>query len=85
MNTSVKTLVLKERHWALKPFRCFVHATLPASILAHLGVHGIEARSVTSNSPIYSRHKFTIRYPGAFTIAIREKRHGIDRTRHPTS
>lgn len=43
MNTSVNTLVLKERHWALNPFRCFVHDALLASILANLGVHGMEA------------------------------------------
>ena len=50
MNTFVNTLALKERQWALNPSRCFVHDTLLASNLAHLGVHGIEARNFATIS-----------------------------------
>ena len=57
MNTSVNTFVLKERQWALNPFRCFVHDTPLASILAHLGVHGIEARSLSLTPPSSPFHK----------------------------
>ena len=49
--------------WALGPFRCFVHDTLLASILANLGVHEIGGSSVSvlSFKFLQTLHRIAVR------------------------